>query len=460
MLQMSRRAMIRSSTTVVAGTTLARPYIASAAGKTATIWVVQGFVQEEDAAYRKTVTDYEKQSGNKIEYSIMPFMALNQKAISALTTGEVPDLIFHDAPATILPQNAWNDKLVDMSDVVESQKAGLSDTAVLGSSFYNSVTKQRSYYLAPVKQACAPFHVWGDLVAKAGFKLSDAPKTWDQFWNFFKPVQNELRAKGMRKLYALGLQITTVGPNDGNGLFAHFLAANGGQDIVTRDGKLHTDDPVVREAAIRSVEFMTNVYKEGYVPAEALSWNDADDNNAYHEKLIVMDLDGTLSTELAMIKDKKAYYEEMAVLGLPNKNDGSPMAAFVGAGGGFIPKGAKNVEVAKDFMRFFMQPQVMNENLKGGLGRWVPVIPSIVKEDPWWTDTRSDPHRLPYVTEAVLNPTIPAYNGFNPAWGQVSAEQLWGQCHADVIRNAMTPAQAVDKAFRRAEAIFAKFTFA
>jgi len=52
----------------------------------------------------------------------------------------------------------------------------------------------------------------------------------------------------MRKLYALGLQITTVGPNDGNGLFAHFLIANGGIDIVTRDGKLHTDDPKVREA--------------------------------------------------------------------------------------------------------------------------------------------------------------------------------------------------------------------
>src|SRR5665213_1694486 len=213
----------------------------------------------------------------------------------------------------------------------------------------------------------------------------------------------------MRKLYACGLQVTTVGPNDGNNLFAHFLIANGGEGIVTSDGKLHTDDPKVREAAIKSVEFMTNLYKEGVVPPEALSWSDSDDNNGYHEKLFVMDFDGTLSTELAMIHDKKAYYEEMVVMGLPDTNDGKPMQAQVGAGGGFIPKGAKNVEVAKNFMKFFMQPQVMNENLKGGLGRWVPVIPSIVKTDPWWTDTKSDPHRLPYVTEAVLNPTLPAY---------------------------------------------------
>ena len=45
----------------------------------------------------------------------MPFMALNQKTISALTSGDVPDLIFMDAPETILPQNAWDDKIVDVS---------------------------------------------------------------------------------------------------------------------------------------------------------------------------------------------------------------------------------------------------------------------------------------------------------------------------------------------------------
>ena len=62
----------------------------------------------------------------------------------------------------------------------------------------------------------------------------------------------------------------------------------------------------------------------------------------------------------------------------------------------------------------------------------------------------------PYVTEAVLNPTLPVYEGFTPAWGQVNAEQLWGQAHADVIKNGMKPADAVDKAFKRCEQIFAK----
>ena len=66
----------------------------------------------------KVCEDYMKASGNKLDYSIMPFMAQNQKTISALTSGDVPDLVFMDAPSSIIPQNAWDDKLVDVTDVV------------------------------------------------------------------------------------------------------------------------------------------------------------------------------------------------------------------------------------------------------------------------------------------------------------------------------------------------------
>ncbi len=147
----------------------------------------------------------------------------------------------------------------------------------------------------------------------------------------------------------------------------------------------------------------------------------------------------------------------MVTLGLPNANDGQPMTAVVGAGGGFIPKGAKNPETAKDFMKYFMQPAVMNANLKQGLGRWMPAIPELMHSDPFWLDP-ADPHRAPYVRE-ILGPTRPSYNAYNPAWGQVQAEQLWTQAVADVIRNGTTAQAAVDQAFKRAQTIFTKFTF-
>ena len=457
MMSISRRSVIRGSLGIVSTVPLARPYIANAQAKTAVYWAGQGFIPQEDAAMRKVCEDYMKESGNKLDYSLMPFMALNQKTISALTSGDVPDLIFMDAPETILPQNAWDDKITDVSDVVAPYESQLSETAKLCSTFYNKNTKKRSYFLCPIKQGTTPFHIWGDLVEKAGFKMEEIPKNWDGIWTYLKQVQAPLRAKGMRKIYACGLQITTVGPNDGNNLFRHFLIANGGEDIVTPDGKLHTDNPKVREAAIKSVEFMTNLYKEGVVPPEALSWNDADDNNGFHEKLFVMDFDGTLSTELAMFSNKEAFYHQMKTMAPVNKNDGTPMKAQVNAGGGYIPKGAKNVEVAKDFMKYFMQPKIMNENLKAGLGRWFPAIPQLVKTDPFWL--KSDmPCLLPYITEGVLNPTLPLYNGYSPAWGQFEAEQIWGQAQADVIRNKAKVTDVVDNAFRRCGEIFARMT--
>lgn len=456
MTLISRRSAVAAGIGAAAASALCRPYIANAAATTTTVWSNQGFVRQEDEAFRTTAANYEKESGNKLNYTIMPFMALNQKIIAALTSGDVPDLILHDAPATILPQNAWDNRLEDVSDVVEDYKGQLSETAVAASTFYNNATKRRSYYLVPIKQAAIPFHIWGNLVEKAGFKLSDAPKTWDAFNDFFKPMQAALRKKGMRRVYAMGMSLTTVGPNDGNGLFSYYMMANGGRNIVTPDGKLHTDDPQVREAVIKSVDYLTKAYKDGYIPAEVLSWSDSDNNNGFHSKLFIMDLDGTISTELAMIDDKQAYYHDSVTMGLPNDNQGHPIPALVGAGGGFIPRGAKNVAPAKEFMKYYMQPKVMNAALKQGLGRWVPAIPQIVKDDPWWLDP-SDPHRAPYVREAVMGPTIPVFEGFNPAWGRVNAEQLWGQAEADVVKNGMTPQAAVDKAFRRAEQIFSLY---
>ena len=337
MSRLSRRSMLHASMGLAAAGALARPHISNAAARSATVWWAQGFVREEDESFRRMVAEYEKASGNKIDYSVVPFAPLNQKVISALTSGDVPDLISVDgSDRRIVPQNAWLDKLVDMSDVVATQESRYHPTALLATRYYNNVQKKRGIYLAPYKSNVSPFHVWNSLVEKAGYKLSDAPKTWDAFWDFFKPMQMKLREKGMRGVYALGLQPTTTGPNDGNYLFHAFLIAYGGKDIVTPDGKPHPDDPRVKQAVTNALTYISTAYKEGYVPPGAVSWNDADDNNAFHAKQMIMDFDGTISTELALYH-KKEEYEDMVTMGMPLDNAGNPIPSQLAIGGGFIP---------------------------------------------------------------------------------------------------------------------------
>ena len=453
MSNLTRRSVISGSLALAAAGAVARPYIANAAATTATVWWVQGFAQEEDIAFKKIVEEYQKASGNTLDYSIIPYAPMRQKIVSAVTSGAVPDL-FQNTPPEIIALYAWEDKLVDVTDVVETQREEYSDSALLTVHCYNNVEKRRSFYGVPYTLDVFTNHIWRPLVEKAGYKIEDIPKTWDAFYDFFKDVQKKLREQGVRHVYGLGFQVTTNG-GDPNSFFNQFLIGYGGQDIVTHDGKLHLDDPKVREAAIKALTYPTAAYKEGFVPPGAINWNDADDNNAFHAKQIVMDLDGSLSTEVAIIKNQQDY-NDIVTFGLALSNDGKPVASQAVPLCGLIPKTAQNVPVAKDFLKYLIQPKVNDEYLKTGLSRRVPAMPAIAKNDPWWLDP-NDPHRVAYTTQCLFNPTVPSFWVFNPAYAQVQNEHVWQTAWAEIMKDGAAPQAAAEKAFKRVEEIFAKY---
>src|ERR1700755_183850 len=203
MTTLSRRSVLRTSLAAAAAGTLARPYIANAAARTAEVWWTQGFAEEEDISFKKIVADYEKASGNTIDYSIVPYAPMRQKIVSAVTSGTVPDL-FQNNPAEIIALYAWQDKLADVSDIVETQREEYTKTALLTAHCYNNVEKKRSYYGVPYTVGASMNHIWRPLVEKAGYSMEDLPKTWDAYYDFFKEVQKKLRAQGMRNVYGLG----------------------------------------------------------------------------------------------------------------------------------------------------------------------------------------------------------------------------------------------------------------
>jgi multiple sugar transport system substrate-binding protein len=452
MANLTRRSVLRSSLGLAAAGVLTRPYIANAQAKTAEVWFAQGFAKEEDVSLKKLVADYEKASGNKIDLSIVPFAPLRQKEVAAVQTGVVPD-VMEAADLEFPALQSWDDKLVDVSDIVETQKKDFVPIAVDSCFLYNGVTKRRGYYMVPMKISGWPFHVWRPLVEKAGFKMSDIPNKWDAYLDFFMPVQDNLRKQGMRRIYAYGYQLTANGV-DPIATFNQFLIAYGGKDLVTPDGKFNSNDPNVRAAAARALEKLTTPFLDGYVPPSCINWNDADDNNAFHAKLMVMDFDGTISTEVA-IYDKKEDYNDVVTMGLPLDNDGKEITNQIIAFGPVIPKGAKNIPAAKEFLKYAVQPKVLNEYLKGGLGRWMLPIPEIVKSDPFWM--KEDPHREAYTKLTLLGQMMPIYEIYNPGIAQVNGEHLFSVAMFDVMKEGLKPEQAVDKAFKRAEEIFAKY---
>jgi len=85
MTTLSRRSVLSNSLAAAAAGNLARPHIANAATTTAEVWWAQGFAQEEDVSFKKVVADYEKASGNKIDYSIIPFAPERQNELLAVS---------------------------------------------------------------------------------------------------------------------------------------------------------------------------------------------------------------------------------------------------------------------------------------------------------------------------------------------------------------------------------------
>jgi multiple sugar transport system substrate-binding protein len=156
--------------------------------------------------------------------------------------------------------------------------------------------------------------------------------------------------------------------------------------------------------------------------------------------------------------NKKSEYDDIVTHGLPLGNDGKELPAQVATFGPMIPKGAKNVPVAKEFIRYATQPKVLNEYLKAGLGRWMVPVPEIAKTDPFWLN--EDPHRTAYTQQTLLGSTMPFYEVYNPAIAQVNAEHLFSVAEFDIINGGMAPAPAIDKAFKRVEEIFAKYPIA
>lgn len=445
---------IAASIVLAASGAIALPHGAAAAGQTVTVWWNQGFYPAEDQALKDMVAAWEKQTGNKVDLTIYNGSDLPAKIISAMTTGQVPDICYVDnADFLLLPQAAWNDKVADVSDVVDTQKNEYSKTALTAASLYDNAAHKRSFYGIPLKQQALHYFVWRPMIEAAGYKVEDIPKTWNDYFKFFETVQKKLRDKGQR-VYGLGYSLATK-DSDSTYLFNQFLVDYGGQ-IVTPDGKLHTDDPKVKQAAIDALTALTTPYKEGFVPPSAINWGDPDNNSAFYAKQIVMTPNASLSIPVAQEQNKQNYEHDILTQSGPLGPDGKPTTSLVSVKLAFIPKGAKDLDAAKDFMKYMIQPKVLDSYLVAARGRWLPVMPSLIKDDPFWTDPK-DPHLQVAVRQEVDGPTQPWFHNFNPAYSDVNAQQVWTKAEANVMQGGMTPAQAVDQAFKQIDAIFAKY---
>jgi multiple sugar transport system substrate-binding protein len=430
---------------------------AVAQAETITVWWNKGYFPAEDAALQTMIKKWEDQTGNQVNLSFYSGADIPTKIISAITSGNVPDVAYADInDFAIAPQQAWKDTLADVSDVVEPLKDKYTKTALRSAYLYDSVQKKRSYYAVPLKQQALHDFYWRPLLEEAGYTAADIPSEWDAYWDFWKGVQDKLRADGKR-VYAMGLPVSTV-DSDNYYTFNQYMLGYGGH-VVNEDGTLNLTDQT-RQAAIKTLTFIADAFKGGYIPESALNWGDPDNNVAFFSKQIIMTNNATLSIPVAKFDDKQLYEHDIVTREMPNAPGGDRPISLVAVKVAIVPKAAEHIETAKAFLKFFVTPENLGEYLAAARGRWMPVMPEIIKDNPsFWTDTK-DPHIPIAVKQEIGGQTEPWPMAYNPAYAQVNAEEVWGTAEGAVLVHGETPEQAVDEAFARIKEIFAQYNVA
>jgi multiple sugar transport system substrate-binding protein len=413
------------------------------------IWWNKSYYPEEDQQFDKIITQFEKEKGIDIEYSLYTNEDIPRKVLAALTAGEPPDLAYgflFDLQHT--SRWAYEDVLVDVGDVVGEIEANLLPSATQAIKLQNGKTGQRAVYAMPVAQQIEHIHVWKDMLDQAGLDVASIPKTWEEYWGWWCTTAQPAarKATGNRQTFGIGHAMSSSASDT---IFAYMMYLNAyNVKIVDESGKLLVDDPKVREGMSKALESYTKPFKDRCVPPGSVNWQDSDNNVNFLNKITVMVPNPSLSIPASQKNtNPDNYNKNMITLEWPDKPDGSPIEYTASIKTAVIFKQSKNQAAAKEFMRYFLRPENLGPYLEGGLARWFPVDKRLI-DTPYWKDT-SDPHKVVEVRQYTQRPQVPWPHVFNHGLIQVNAENAWGKAVTRVVLESWPAEKAVDELIGR-----------
>ena len=430
---------------------------ASAQDKLTVFWG-KGFYKAEDDALFAAVKKFEEKTKIKIDISQYSPQDMIPKTVAAMDSGTPPDVAYGDVfDFQVAGKWAFEGKLEDISDVINPLKAQFAPNTVETTFLHNDKTKKSAYYAFPMKQQTMHIQYWIDMLGQAGFKESDIPKTWKEYWSFWcDKVQSGYRQKTGTRIFAIG-QPMGVDSSDSFYSFLTFMDAYNVK-LVDDSGKLLVDDPKVKEGLIGALRDYTDIYTRGCTPPSSSNWKDPDNNVAFHNKTSILTHNATISIVAKWVDDannptltqeqrdqaKKNVAENIATAGFPNKPDGKPMVYRTAVKVGVIFADSKNKAKAKEFVQFMLQEENLTPYVEGALGRWYPVTKK-AQQSPFWQENR---HKKA-VHDQYQAGTVTFEFTKNYKFTILNNENVWAKAMNRVVSEKIPVEKAVDEMIAR-----------
>ena len=414
------------------------------------IWWDKGYILREDQIVRQIVSNWQKESGEKAKIKFYTADEIAQKTRRAIQAGNSPDILFSSRAE--YPLLAWEGKLADVSEVIKPVEKLYTNTAKKAAYLYNNIEHKRSYYGVPLHQGTIHIFYWQDLLRQVGKDASDIPRSWNEFWEFWQAVQTPIQAKNP-DIYGLGIPLS-VEASDTYYLFEQILEAYN-IAILDSQGKLLVNDARVRQGIANCLKWYAELYQQGYVPPSALKWLDPDNNRNFLNRNVVMAPNPTLSIATALLEKRETYLNDLGTMEFPDRLDGNPIRHLVSVRQAVILATAKNKTIAKDFLTYLIQPEIIGNYLKSAGGRYLPVM-TTAKQDSFWTNPE-DPHVSTATETLTKGQTRLFYSAQNPIYSFVLEQNIWGKALNRIVVDGISPEQAADEAIARIKKIFAEW---
>lgn len=329
-------------------------------------WDKAEYVDEYATLMKDLVDQFAEEKGVEVDYVNVAAADMKQKLMAAIEAGNAPDLIVGDD--TLVGQFASLDQLADVSDVMSEFE--FTDAAMSMSMIGDSS------YMIPQGFTAPGMHVRKDKWEEKGLEM---PTTWEELKEQAAKVNDP--ANGF---YALGFAMGASGGGDAEGWVRTIILDWGGQ-TVNEKGEVVVNSPETVEA----FKFIKSLYDEGLISPDAVTGDDSWNNQAY--------LAGTAglicnsgSVMAAMKNDDPELYEKTQIIPYPAGPSGE---AYVLTGCnvfGVLDSG-KNVDVAKDFVRYYFTNQDKYEEMIEVMGSmWQPVIEGMEGSE-FWQDEANKP---------------------------------------------------------------------